>query len=326
MNIPDERVIVIRNPVSSYGYKVQHDVVDRLIEGGVTKEQLVNFCTPSADSGETIEKLSEIIRPGDNVIVAAGDGTGNVGVNAIMQADKDGSRIGFLSYGNFSDMAATFTGPRAQRDPIRLLTSSHTIDVRPLNVIKNGDHYRYALLYANLGWTAQAAAAFDDPDIRQALQRGETSLADNLFRFAKIYFKTRSTAELPAFRLNDDEVPHTKVTDVLAVNGPIMGRIIRSGKIYYDGDTFFSCEMDVSSFTPNIPFLGRSALNMMLKTHLKLPGSKEVSHLDLTFENNPNIPLHIDGENSFGMMRTLSIAKDSRDTQTVRVISTLEDR
>ena len=80
--------------------------------------------------------------------------------------------------------------------------------------------------------------------------------------------------------------------------------------------------MDVSSFTPNIPFLGRSALNMILNTHLKLPGSKEVTHLDLSFENNPYIPMQVDGEKSFYRISTLSILKDSSDTQTVKVMST----
>ena len=238
MIVPEERILVVRNPACSHASRVQSDVIDRLNDGGLAKGQLVEFSTPSADSDETIEKLREIIKPGDQILVPAGDGTGNAVANAYIDADNEGVRIGFLPYGNFNDMAATFTDRKAQRDPMRLLNSDSTVEVKPLHVIKNGDHYRYGLLYANLGWTAQAAATFDDPNIREDLQNGKTSLADNLFRFAKMYFKTRSSVELPAFRLKGSEVPHTKVTDILAVNGPIMGRIIRSGKIYYEGDTF----------------------------------------------------------------------------------------
>jgi diacylglycerol kinase family enzyme len=316
-----ERVVVVRNLVSAYANRVQHEVIDRLIDSGLTKGQLIEFWTPSADADETIEKLTKIIQPGDQILVTAGDGTANMGANAFLQANNEGVRIGFLSFGNFSDTAATFTDHKAQRDAIKLLASTRSVDVRPLQVIKNGEHYRYALLYANLGWTAQAAAMYDDPNIRKDLQYGETNLAANLFRLAKTYFKTRSTAELPDFHLNDDEKSHSNITDILAINGPIMGRIIRTGKIYYEEETFFSSELDVSKFIPNIPFLGRSALNVVLNSQIKLPGS-EVTHLDLSFDNNPNIPMQIDGEYNFSKINKLSITKEGNNYQTVKVIFT----
>src|ERR1017187_4604645 len=107
-----ERIIVVRNPATSHADEVQRCVIDRLHDDGLTKSQVKEFWTPSPNNQITIESLSEVIQPGDQILVAAGDGTGNAVGNAFLQADNDGARVGFLRYGNNNDLAASFTSRR----------------------------------------------------------------------------------------------------------------------------------------------------------------------------------------------------------------------
>lgn len=309
-----DRIVVIRNPESSRAERVENEIMAPIKNIGLARGQLIEFPVPSPDIEESIERLAEILHPGDRVISPAGDGTGNLVINASILAEVNDVRVGFLPYGNFNDIAATFTGRKARRDPIALLISPLFIEARPLQVLKDGEHCRYALLYANLGWTAQVAAIFDNPDTRQAIQAGRTSLPSNLTRLARAYFTYRSTATLPGFRVNGESEVHSSTTDVLAVNGPIMGKVIRSGKPYYDGGTFLSSELDVSTLFRNIPFLGRSALNLCIKTHFKLPGT-EVCHTQLDFRNEVTVPLQMDGEYELAHVHTLTIAKDTTDSR-----------
>jgi diacylglycerol kinase family enzyme len=312
MNAPSpeitDRIVVIRNPDSSHADKVQAEVIDQYEALGLSKDGLVQFQVPSTDISESTERLAEILEPGDRLISPAGDGTGNLAVNAAIRSGQNDIRIGFLPYGNFNDMAETFTSRGAGRNPVTLLTSPDTIEARPLQILMDGEQYRYALLYANLGWTAQAAARFDDPEVRRALRAGETSLVANMGRLARSYFSERSTAALPDFTKDDKPEVHSRTTDVLAVNGPIMGRIIRSGKAYYGADTFLSSELDVSRLLPNTGFLGRSALNLGIKSHLKLPGD-EVANLKIDFEDVHDIPIQLDGEYQLARVHTISVVK-----------------
>ncbi len=75
-------------------------------------------------------------------------------------------------------------------DPARLLGEHvEIVDVHPLEVSVNDEHHRYALLYATLGWTARAAALFDDPETRRTLQQGRAGLLSSLLKIAPMYFQ-----------------------------------------------------------------------------------------------------------------------------------------
>lgn len=294
MKLSPERTLVIRNAASSHADKVQAGVVDRLKED-LPSSSVHEFWTPSADRNITTSAIAEAIRPGDTIIVAAGDGTSNAVVNAYIQAGAEGAKIGFLPYGNFNDMAATFTDTKTRRNPSLMLTSAaRQVEVYPLQVSVNGEHYRHAMLYATLGWTARAASLFDGPEARQGLQHGRANLAASLFDIASMYFKTRKTSNLPAFRRQGGPYTHSSITDILAINGPIMAKIIRSQQPLYEGGKFLSTDLDVSGFLKNSSFLGRSAVNFALKTHFDLPGGLVTSE-QLTFDA-ASLPVQLDGE------------------------------
>jgi hypothetical protein len=304
-----ERTLIIRNTASSDADKVQSEVVDRLQEN-LPSSSIHEFWTPSANRDITTEAIAEAIQPGDNIIVAAGDGTSNAVVNAYIQADVEGTKIGFLPYGNFNDMAATFTDTKTRRNPALLLAdSTQQVEVNPLEVSINGEHYRYAMLYATLGWTARVASLFDHPEARKGLQQGKANLAASLFDIANMYFKTRKAASLPPFNRTGGPNTHELTTDILAINGPIMAKIIQGQEPFYAGGEFLSKDLDVSGFFKNANFLGRSGINFALNTHFKLPGTTVTSDL-LTFDG-ASLPVQLDGE--FFQLETvdqLAISKD----------------
>ncbi len=319
-----ERVLIISNPFSSRASEVQQHVIDPLMIGPIENREIVQFSVTNKDRFETIQQIADIIQPHDRIIVAGGDGTGSVTINGIMNApNSTGVRVGFLPYGNFNDMAATFTDRSAKKYPIQLLTSDETITVHPLDIIVDQQHHQYALLYATVGWTALAAAEFDKPKKRNNLQqKNQANLASSLIDIANMYFRTRHSSYLPPFH-RYAQAEQTRVTDILAINGPIMTKIIRSGQDIYQTDDFLSNDLDISQFFANSDLLGRSALNYIFGTHLTLPGVPRASDM-INFTSPADVPLQIDGEVSLlTSISSLVITKDQLPTaQTISVIKT----
>lgn len=318
-----ERVLIISNPSSSRAKEVQRFIIDPLVNDPPVGKEMVYFTVTSKDRMVTAQQIAGVIQPNDRIIVAGGDGTGNVAINGIMNAtDSTGVRIGFLPYGNFNDMASTFTDPSVKKQPRRLIESEKSASVHPLDIMVNQQHHHYGLLYATVGWTALAAANFDKPGKRSDLQnRKQTNLLSNLTDLAKLYFKTRKNSFLPPFHRDGFKI-QTNTTDILAINGPIMGQIICSRQDMYAGQTFLRHDLDVSSFFANSNLLGRSALNYLLDTRLQLPGTNRTEDT-LYFEHTSELPIQIDGEVfRLSDVNSLSITKDQTpDARTITVIT-----
>jgi len=279
-----ERLVIVYNTKSSHADKVQADVFDRLDGAGLT---YARYLTPSSNPEDTIDAVANLAEEGDIFLSAAGDGTANAVGNGLLLASQANVKVGFLAYGNFNDTAATFHSRRARRNPLALLEATGTTTLRPLEITKDDEHWRYALLYATLGWTALAAHEFDDPKTRERLQHGGANIVSSLARLGLFYFKNRHDSYLPPFERRDGSY-HDNLTDVLAVNGPIMAKIIRSGKNKYTDADFLSRDLDVSGLIKNTPFLAASGCNAM-------PGSLAVSDT-LLFDTPSSIPIQLDGE------------------------------
>jgi diacylglycerol kinase family enzyme len=318
-----QRVLVITNPSSSRAKEVKEHVLDPLTKATPNGMEIVIFSITSKDRVVTARQIAAVIKPHDRIIVAGGDGTGNVTVNAILQTDDStGVCIGFLPYGNFNDMASTFTDRLVKENPLVLLTAPSVVTAHPLDIRINKQHYQYGLLYATVGWTAFAAAEFDMPRKREDLQDGQAHLLVNLFHVAKMYFKTRRSSYIPRFQRPGHELkPHT--TDILAINGPIMAKIIKSQRALYETRSFLSKDLDVSKFYTNRALLSRSALNYLFRTRLSLPGVERTKDI-IEFESPADFPLQIDGEVSLlSDVTSLTISKDqSPNAQTISVIKT----
>ena len=315
-------VLLITNPACSRAKQVG-SVVMRL-EEELPKGSLRQLETPSPFFEDNVDAISGAIEPGDTILVAAGDGTGSAAANAFLQANSFDAQLGFLPYGNFNDMAHTFTG-KGSKDPLNLIDNHNTIELHPLNVYANGDFLRRGVLYATLGWTATAAAIYDKPEHRQGLQDGGANLVSSLATIAKMYFQTRSTARLPLFKRLAEDAFYDDITDILAINGPIMAKIIRTKTPYYEGTDFYSKDLDVSKFFANSGFLGLSALNFVAGINLSLRGQER--HADrLEFVERATVPLQIDGEYiQLQEVENLSISKETGyDARTITIMKSVK--
>lgn len=311
-----DRIIVVKNPACTHWDRVGANVLEpyrQLIQDG---DQLVEFDIPIKGPKLDPEYLAEKIENGDRIIVPAGDGTGNFVVNAVMMSQRVNTKIGFLPYGNLNDMASTFTGREGRKYPERLLWTEHNESATPLRIDVDSTFHKYALLYANLGWTARVAEVFDDPGVRQSYRGGSTGrlasakrTAANLLRMADIYFHDRNNEVLPQYMYNGTYDHDFCPTDLLAINGPIMGNHIRTGRRYNETPDFLCSELDVRSLPRNVPFLGRCVLNRTPGFHMRLPG-QEVAKADINFLSPANFKMQIDGEPERIQATAVSISKE----------------
>jgi hypothetical protein len=180
---------------------------------------------------------------------------------------------------------------------VRLLSHSLPTDFHPIEVVVNGEHFDSALLYTSIGWTALACALFDDPAVRESMQRRRLRSVATAAHVARMFYKTRHESALPPFYVNDGDILHDGPSDVIALNGPVAARVMRSGVRYYNSDTFHCGELDIAR--PVWAHLARSALNTVMGTHFQIPGV-HTSEMTLTFpDNEVPIPLEVNGEVSW---------------------------
>lgn len=289
---PEGRVVVVKNPASTQSKSVERDVVERLRDNNFSP---VIFETPASHRQDNIDVMREFIEPGDRIIVAGGDGTGNIAANAAIDSGQEAVQLGFLGYGNSNDMASVFSGHSRYKDPLALAKSEASTDAYPLRVDVNGEFDRHALLYASLGWTAKAAAAFNTPDTRQELHSGKSTRLDNFRKIANIYQTTKDSVSLADFRLGDDPKVH-QAADILMLNGPTMAGMVSSGQNYYEGTNFLRTVTDTIKLNHNMPFISLSLLNFITRNKLKLhlPG-EDVSSQIILFDN-ASVDIQTDGE------------------------------
>ncbi|MDB5187454.1 MAG: Lipid kinase, YegS/Rv2252/BmrU family [Candidatus Saccharibacteria bacterium] len=309
-----ERLVVIHNTKSSRAANVERGVFDRLADGGMRPTR---FLTPSPHAADNIDAIAHFVQSGDTVLSAAGDGTANAVINGLLESNHEGVTAGFLGYGNFNDVPRTMNHGDARRDPLTLLSSRKTVELNPLSVTKNGEHWRYAALYATLGWTAVAAAEFDSPKVREKLQHGGANIVSSLARLGIRYFQTRHISDLPLFYRDNGEL-YEGLTDVLAVNGPIMAKIIRSGQDKYKGPDFLLRDLDVSGLFKNSGFLAASAIGRM-------PGVVTQSD-ELKFTQPSSVPIQVDGE--FSMLNNVSTLRIEKSDEhpTLQIIDGRRDK
>ena len=272
------RLIIAHNPASSRAQKVRERVLERLTRAGIAYEI---FEIRQASLSENVQALAARIRPNDLILSAAGDGSAHAIAHSVLAAGQPGVQLGFLAFGNFNDLAHTFNSHATLRDPVKFLERARVESLIPLEIRINDAPLRNALLYTTIGWTARAAARFDNPAIRRRLQTGEIGIVRNMAQLGMYYLHSRQQflADFGAGR---------PISDILCINGPVMARLFRTNKRLYKTPKFLVRRLDVSTLLPNMPFLLRSVFG-------KLPGER-TTDLTLNFSAPSTIPLQCDGE------------------------------
>lgn len=283
-----ERILVVHNTKSTRAKQVKEGVFDRLDDAGV---DYVPIQTISPNFKDNVDYLCEQIRDGDTVVSAAGDGTGSQIQNAILAGGKDSVRLGFLGYGNFNDLAHAYNGHRMGRDVMALISEDASlVDVYPLDISVNGSHWRFAPGYATAGWTAKAASGFGDVAFREKMKNMPEALklAASMGHLALDYFQNRNRY-LQKFHTSESPVVRRAVTDVIALNNPVMARLLCLARRPYIGDEFAYKELDVSSVLKNVPYLMSTVLGGDMP-------SRSTDGVELIFEQPSVVPIQTEGE------------------------------
>lgn len=257
LDLVGRRLVISHNPHSSRASEVQRQVFDRLEAAGYVYETIE---VRQAHLDENVARLAPQIRPGDIILSAAGDGSAHATAHAVMAANQPGVSLGFLAYGNFNDLPNTFNSKFTLRDPVAFLDQASPREVWPINVAVDGQPLRSALLYATVGWTAQAAGQYDDPEVRHNITHGGAGIVRSLGRTGVYYLKSRRSSGLPPFRYAGKVY---KKTDLLFANGPAVARLFKTGSNYYLQSVFLFRMLNVRWVTPNLPFLVAGLLGRM---------------------------------------------------------------
>lgn len=304
-----QKLIVVYNPRSSKQAAIEREVLApaRQLSGWLVGK----YAVTTASLAENAEKLAKILNDGDLVIVAGGDGTANMTVNAILQSKKDVT-LGVLGYGNFNDMARMLKTKRAVEyggeyiggvtEIVNCLAAGKVREAFPLEVLVDGKHWRYALCYVTLGLFAESTQVFEEETVRKKLQTGKKHLMFSIWQLAKWYFRNRKREFLPAGQREEKGGPEImiegdgklaqslggKVTDYIAVNSPRVARVIRGGKYYLRKQEFRATTAKLGNFGSLMWFMVRSML-------WRVPG-KRVQDEVLRFDEKGTVVIQAEGE------------------------------
>lgn len=296
--INHERTIIAINPAATGADRVEREVITPLLEKGISYD---TFVTPSPNYDDNVEAFSEVIRSGDLLVVAGGDGTVAQATEAIVRSGVEDVRVAALPFGGFADLAPKragildVAGPNAAVEEYQRYLMSIHLD-------GEAEPWRYANAYFGIGRLAILASSFDTPKSRDRL-RGRTGLAKRTLQVAQLgnqYFK--QDFFVPEHRVGQPSLVGQAVTDYLFVNNDRAGGIMHFPKNFGHTDHFGVVQRDVSKIARNIPF-GLMALGGHAPS-VEHPG------YDIEFIETSSIPVHNEGEFAWLDVDRISIRKD----------------
>jgi diacylglycerol kinase family enzyme len=272
-----ERVIIVFNRRSSNYRLVEKQVLRKAPEGYET------YAVRPTSVDDNAAKLAKRIEDGDLIVSAGGDGTATIAANGILLSGKD-ARLAVLPYGNFNDMARTF-GAKNLED---ILEAGEEADeeVWPLEVIVDGEHFRYGVCYFTVGMFAEATEIFDLKDNRDYLKAKKGSVTYSLRVLISWYFQNMKKEFLPRFTLNGKRAKKG-VSDYMAINGVSVARFMK-GKRWYWGKMFSSTLLSGTNFWTLARFMMKAVL-------FGVPG-REVKEDRVIFDEYADVEIQGEGE------------------------------
>ncbi|MBR2989314.1 hypothetical protein IKF40_00035 [Candidatus Saccharibacteria bacterium] len=312
-----KRLILVYNPRSS-----KHDLIETEVLVPARKLKgytLGKFEVAKVPVDENARNLAKILTDGDLVVVAGGDGSATVGLNAIMLAQQAGTTglvLGVTGYGNFNDMARML-GQKKFAEIIADFEDGKTQKLFPLEAMVDGKHFRYAGCYFTLGMFSESTEVFDVPNTRETLKRGNKSVMYSLKTLAGWYFKNHRKEFLPgdiqmngipmnrkkirkSGRVND--FPGKHVSDILFVNGKTVAKVMRGGDFWLSPDKYYVA-------LGRLKGLFRLAMFMAKSVFSKLPGHVVRSETRISFSGVNEVEIQAEGEYKKMKMQELVIKK-----------------
>ena len=321
------RLVLVYNPRSSGFKQVEDEVITPLRQQ--KNLTLLKFTVQPTNVDDNAAHLARILRAGDLVLAAGGDGTATIALNGVMQAEQlkrpeapagtkstsakstatqaePSVRLAVLGYGNFNDFARTLGRYDFSYVAKHFFQTSDQVNIPtrplyPLEILVNGRHWRYAASYLTVGLFAESTQVFDQPAVREFLQKHGKNLFFSVWALARWYFQNRKREFIPAGKLNGQPLkPGT--TDLLMVSSKSVAKVMRGGRAYLDPQNFWLSTARLGSFWRLVWFMLRSILH-------RLPG-QATSVAQLEFAQPVSLELQAEGEyQKFTEVRKIEVRK-----------------
>ena len=321
-----QRIIIVYNPCSSRFSDVKKDVLDpaKNLKGYMIGKYEVE----KTNLDDNIAKLSKLVKDKDLIIAAGGDATGIIASNSILKSGKDAT-LAVLPYGNFNDLSRTlgtktfsevinkcdtWAGDGAGGTPAarsvastvgETATTGPAQNFYPLEIIVDGELFRYATCYVTIGMTAEAVKLYDTPSMRRKLKSDFGRKVTSYTELASWYFKNRHKKQfIPEFKLNGI-LQHKDTSDYAALNGRSMARVMKGGEDFKNPKIFHS-------ETDRLTNLWRLTKLMFRSILFRTPGSETTKDI-IEFINPATVEIQTEGEwKKFENIKKIEIRKGKK--------------
>ncbi|MBR0403387.1 hypothetical protein IJI55_02470 [Candidatus Saccharibacteria bacterium] len=245
-----QRLFIVYNPRSTRAELIRKEVIlpAKELKGFLVGKFEVEQISVVKNAG----RLAKLLDDGDIVMTAGGDGTTEVGVNAIMECGKD-VRLMVLPYGNFNDVARMFGMMEFKN-----IFDTKVVEAYPLECLVNGKHFQYAFGYFTVGMMADAARMLNRGKKRAHLRKNKNNTMFALTSAVKWYLKNRKRKFLLAVKYNGKEMGD--MTEYFAVNSGTVARIMKLSPSFMRKKEFKSGIFDLKNFWKMTWFGMRSVL------------------------------------------------------------------
>lgn len=233
-----QRLFIVYNPRSTRAELIREEVLKpaKRLAGFLVGK----FEVEQVPVVENAGRLARLLSDGDIVVTAGGDGTTEVGVNAIMVSGKD-VRLAVLPYGNFNDVARMFGMARFPE-----VLEAKVVEAYPLECLVNGEHFQYAFGYFTAGMMADAARMLNRGKKRARLRRNKNNTLFALLSAVKWYFKNKKRKFLSGVSFNGGDA--CDMTEYFAVNSGTVARIMKLEPSFFKRVEFKSGIFDLKHF------------------------------------------------------------------------------
>lgn len=283
-----QRLIVVHNKKSSRAELAKEEIFKeaRKLSGFlIGKYEVV-----STDVDDNANRLAKILEDGDLVVTIGGDATASIGLNGCLLSGKD-VVFSALSFGNFGDTAKTL-GNLNFKEVIERFSENKIRDFYPINVLVDGEHFRFGAGYVTVGMMAESVEIFNQEKTRKKLKKKKRTEVSSYRWLAEWYFKNRKKKFLPG-----------GYSDYFAVNGKNVAKFMK-GKNYCFSKKFQAGKFKLSG----IFSLG---IFMMRSIFCRIPGDVKEKG-GVLFHEKEKVTIQMEGESKTFYCQKIELLKDKK--------------
>lgn len=302
-----KRLIIAYSPRSTRFSEVEKKVIApaRKLPGWM----VCKFEVEEAPVAENAAKLAKILRRGDLVLSAGGDGTATMCLNAIMKSGVLAT-LSVMPFGNFNDYVESL-GRMSLVKLVRKFEEGRWSEFYPMEVKVNGRLYGYVGMYWTVGLMAEAERVFKRPKVRAKLAKVRNRMGFSGRKLFGWYVKNKRRKDfLPAdMKINGQGVVKT-TTDYVAMNGRSMAGLVPGEGWFERSDVFWSGTMRNRS-------LVRMFVKFVKALEGELPGGETARDV-LEFAKPCEVWVHAEGEGE--ELKNVSRIEVAKSGKSLRVI------